>query len=133
MTSRLIKILLALIAAGLFACGGNSKASQDKATIDLNAVDSITIKRHKDINHTVVHRPIKLTKSQVKIIVDKWNNASSTGLCIFLPVFEMAVYLKGDQTRQFRINARGIKENKDWCYDLDDREFIQKLLLRANQ
>lgn len=100
--------------------------------IDLKAVDSITIKRYQATNHTMIHRPIKLTDSQAKIIIDTWKNAKATGLRKYLPVFEMIVFLTGNQTRNFRINANNIKEDKDWCYDLGDSDFIEKLLKRVD-
>ena len=123
-----LKLFWTLIIAGLFSCGLNSKSLDDKVTIDLTTVDSITIKRHQDINHTIVHRPIKLTDTQVKTIIDKWNNADSKGLCKFLPVFEMTVYTSDKKTRNFRINSKSIKEDNDWCYDLGDTDYITNLL-----
>jgi hypothetical protein len=123
------KIILTFVAIGLLACGQNSKSTGDKVILDLNVVDSLTIKRHQDINHTIVHKPIKLTGSQTKKIIDKWNSSTGTGLCKFFPVFEMTVYLNDKKTRNFRINAQSIKEDKDWCYDLGEPDFIEKLLM----
>ena len=123
-----LKIVWTLIIAVLFSCGQTSKSLNDKVKIELASVDSITIKRHQDINHTIVHKPIKLTADQANTIIDKWNNADSKGLCKFLPDFEMIIYTSDRKTRNFRINANSIKEDNDWCYDLGDNNFVINLL-----
>jgi hypothetical protein len=122
-----IKIILTLLTVGHIACGQNSKSSLDKVIIDLNAVDFVTIRKWSR-NDTIAYEPIKLTSSQTKIIIDKWNNSKGTGPRKYLPTFEMTVYLNDKGTRNFRINAQYIKENNDWCYDLGDADFVEKLL-----
>jgi type IV pilus biogenesis protein CpaD/CtpE len=123
-----LKTFWTLIIVGLCACGQKSKSLNDKVTVDLEKVDSITIKRHQEINHTIVHKPIRLTDTQVKTIIEKWNNADSKGLCKFLPEYEMTIYTSDKKIRNFRINSKSIKEDNDWCYDLADNDFVINLL-----
>ncbi|HTH56712.1 MAG TPA: hypothetical protein VL728_11755 [Cyclobacteriaceae bacterium] len=121
------KIILTLVTVGLFACGRSPKSLGDKAAIDLSLVDSVTIKKW-DRNDSITNVPVKLTTLQVKAIVDKWNESTGKGMCKYLPTFEMTIYLTDKKTRNFRINARTIKEDKDWCYDLGEPDFIENLL-----
>jgi hypothetical protein len=125
--SYCIKLVLTIFTAGLIACGQSTKSPFDKLPIDLDSVDFVMLEKHQR-NDTIVPEPISLTDSQAKLIADKWNNSVGKGLCKYLPEFFMTVYLKDKRKREFRINGQNIKENNDWCYDLGEPDFIEKLL-----
>jgi len=123
------RIIFAIaISSIVYGCNQDVKSFIDKKTLDIASIDSITIKRHQDLNHTVVHQPKKLNAFQIKLLANKWNTAIGKGPCIYIPTFEMIAYLSNGKTRSFRINSSSIKETSDWCYDLGDDKFIEKLL-----
>src|SRR5690348_4410724 len=99
------KIILTL-ATLLFACGQKTKPLGDRAIIDLNLIDSVTLERYQGVNDSIPNKSVKLTDLQAEAIVDEWNNSTEKGICKFGVRFQMTVYLTDKKTRHFRINGQ---------------------------
>lgn len=124
----LIRIILSLLTIGLFSCSQNSKLLEEKASIDISLVDSVIVMK-PNRNDSTTNIPIRLSRFQIKTFVDKWNESKGIGMCKYMPTYVITIYLTDKKTRDFRINGASIKEDKDWCYDLGDSDFISKLLM----
>ena len=121
------QILILGIIGFFFGCGQASQTPQDKKAIHIGNLDSITVSSSHN-NDTVHHSPIRLNELQIESFVKAWNNATRTGLCKYFPQYIVTVYLKDQGTRRFRTNSENIKEDSELCYQVDDAEFMDKIL-----
>jgi hypothetical protein len=98
--------------------------------IDSSSVITVDIGKQKDT--TVIKR--QLTADQIKIFIDKWNHSKGESTCRFIVQYYVYVKLKDGSQRLFRTNGADVKDgDTDWCYDLGDKNFIEKLWTKAKK
>ncbi len=107
--------------------------SNEKCLIEVDRIDRIEIstKSNQDDSSTLSLKT--LTKEQVISFSQNWNNADSLGRARFLPLFNLTIYLNSGATRHFRINGKYIKESNDYCYDLNDDNYLSNLYANAER
>jgi hypothetical protein len=128
MKMKQMRILTIIMITCLTACAQiKTRSVDDKKTIDLTTVDNIKIKNQSVQEDTLPILIKQLTSQQIKIFVDKWNNAKSMGPSIFVALFMIDITFVNGSKRTFRINGQSIKENNDWCFDLGDSKYIEQL------
>lgn len=117
----------------LTSCGQtNTKNSNDKMNIKFEEVQRIEMKNNPigQLNEKIELK--ELTKEQAKILVDKWNNSKFKGLCKFGLQYWLFVTMKDGSKRTFRANGQSIKEDNDWCYEIDEEQFFKNLYSNSN-
>ena len=104
-----------------------TKSIGDKQPIDYLTVDFIELHNQSVKVDTVSANSKKLTIEQAKIFIDKWNRSKAIGLYKFITLYRVDITFKDGTKRSFRINGKNIKENTDYCFDLGDSQFIERL------
>lgn len=129
--------ILNILTLGFFlsisSCGQtNTKNVIEKSTVNFDDVERIEIINNplRGTNEKIELK--ELTNDQVKVMVDKWNNSKSKGLCKFGLRYWLFVTFKDESKRSFRANGQNIKEDNDWCYNIGDEQFFKKLYSNAN-
>ena len=69
----------------------------------------------------------KLSIQQSQRFTEAWNSSSSTHLCKYYPSYWVTVILTDSSRRTFRLSKKTIKENNDYCFQVDDSTFIERL------
>ena len=120
--------ILTLVVWTLTLCGqSKSKSFNDKTPLDLNTIKYIEIRNHSGKSDTVKTISKRLTTTQTKIFVEKFNNAKSSGLYKYITEYWVDVFLKNGTKRVFRVNSNHIKENNDYTFDLGDKKYLENL------
>jgi hypothetical protein len=125
--TRLLLILTVSLGLTAFTLHGQTKSFGDKKAIDISSVDYIVIKNHSGQPDTIKTITKRLTPSQTKMFSEKWNNAKSKGPCIYLPTFYVDIFFKDKTKRSFRVNGQSIKESNDYCFDIGEEKYFDKL------
>ena len=129
----IINILTLGLFLSLASCGQtNTKNVIEKSTVNFEDVDRIEIKNNPFGQTSEKIELKELTNDQAKLLVDRWNNSKSKGLCKFGLQYWLFVTLKDGTKRTFRANGQSIKEGNDWCYDIGDEQFFKNLYSNAN-
>lgn len=118
-----MKQLIGLLSLFIFMACGHGKHTDDRRMIDLSKVDFIKICRQQDTAQNCK----LLTNEQAHLFVKKWNKSKSTGPCKYIVLYWIKVMFKDGTERIFRLNGKDIKSEDDWCYDLDDSQYIEQL------
>lgn len=69
----------------------------------------------------------KLSAHQSQRFTEAWNSSTSIGLCKYYPSYWVTVILTDSSRRTFRLSKKSIKENNDYCFQVDDSTFIERL------
>ena len=111
----------------LFFSQTKSKVSH-MTTIDFVLVDHADMNKYTgpipDSTIRTIRRQLSL--EQIKKFVDEWNKANYIGVCKFKPKYRIDLYFKDGTKRIFEING-SIKETRNYCYDLQDKKYLQDL------
>jgi hypothetical protein len=125
---QLTYILTFIVSTAFSACTQSKTTSNfEKSNIDNEMVDFIEIKNRAGQFDTLDNRIKRLTVEQKNQFIEKFNNSKPIGLGKSLPFYFIYVHLKDGTKRSFRINGQFIKENNDYCFDLRDGQFIEKI------
>jgi hypothetical protein len=118
-------LLLAFALPDIFALSPSVKVV--KRPIDSAAVDHIVIRNSNSTGDFEENIHQLLTSEQQRIFVEKWNTARSRGPCKYIARYWIDVYFKDKSKRTFRLNGASIKERNDYCYDIGDDKYGEKL------
>jgi hypothetical protein len=125
MTTKQILTFLFILTVLLTSCGQTkNKSYKEKILLDLQTVERIEIRNYNGQEDSSLLTKKVLTFDQTKEFVTRWNNAKSLGLCKFIPKQWIDITLKDSIKRIFVINGQSIKENKDWCFDIGESDFL---------
>lgn len=125
---QLTYILSFIVSTAFSACTQSKNTSNfEKSNIDNEMVDFIEIKNRAGQFDTLDNLKKRLTVEQKNQFIEKFNNSKPIGLGKSLPFYFIYVHLKDGTKRSFRINGQFIKENNDYCFDLRDGQFIEKI------
>jgi len=133
MVRHLTYILIFIVSTTFTACGQTkSKSNFEKLIIDIETVDYIEIKNRAGQSDTLMNLTKRLTDEQKNPFIEKYNNSKPNGLRKAIPLYFIDVILKDGTKRNFSMNGQYIKENNDYCFDIGDSKFIEKIWNELN-
>jgi len=128
MVRQFFIFILISIAAFPACAQGKYKSTNSKDLIDIQSVRYVEILTNSSKEDSLLHVRIRLSDQQVKVFVDKWNDAKPKGLWKFIIQYEVEVVLENGKTRNFRINGSKVKEKGDLCFDMGSMKFLESLM-----
>ena len=102
----------------------NAKGYDERHAIDISTIDHVVIKKFTGEADSTIKQ---LTYNQAKILANDWNTSKAIGPCIYLPTYYVVIFLQDGTQRSFRANGQSIKENNDWCFEIGETNYFDKL------
>lgn len=133
-TLRPLTYILTSIAFTTITACVKTKTTSDfkKFKLAVESINFIEIRKNVSQSDSLENQTKRLTNEHKKLFTDKFNNAKSIGLRKAFPLYIINVHLNDSTKRSFRINGQCIKENNDFCFDLGDSMFIEKIWNELN-
>ena len=122
-----MKISTLIILVLFVGCSLSKKGAIHRINIDIDLVDFISIKKEVYKSDSIYF----LTKEEIKVLSNEWNNSEFKGIYKMIPVYGIRVHLKNDSIRSFVVNKNLIKENSDWTYSFSNTKLISSLWKNA--
>ena len=122
-----IALLFCLVITSFLSGQTKSKSNEKQLTLNKELIAQIEITNGCYPLDSCDNFTYKLSDLMVEKLTDKFNNSSSEGFCKFIVLYWVKIDFTDGTVKTFRINGDSVKENDDWCYDIKDSDFLERL------
>ncbi|MFH1050540.1 MAG: hypothetical protein V1779_06365 [bacterium] len=124
MNISLDKILILILITNSISVCQTFNPIHERMDFNIDSVKSINIILDEYKQYDLNGIGFFLNKYQKKAIINKFNTAQPKGLCDFIPEYWLTLKLLDDSIINFKILDEKIKVNDEWCFSIDDSDFI---------
>lgn len=115
-----------LFIIALSACG-QKETSGKYLIIDEGEVQKIEVTNHCSPLDSCQFLTFQLDEEMASDFIQTLKQAPALSLCKFSPKYMIDVYLKNDSVRTFRSALIAIKEDNDWCFEMKDQNYVERI------